>query len=99
MAEAVAQSFSHEALRAVLAQRSLHCFPDGIDERGAATGAFAVAVRGGGASRAQVFFNSVEFADEIEYPCGIGIGGGFDCLEEVPADVGEAGDEAYTRMQ
>ncbi len=98
MAEAVNKRFSHEAFRAVLRQSHFHGCPDGFDEWSATFVTGAVALRRTCSARAQVFFHSVEFADEVEDPCGTGIGGGFDCLDEVPAYVGEAGDEAYARI-
>ena len=98
MAEAVAQGFSHEALRAMLACGGFHGCTDGFDEWAAAFDPGALALRWTGSARAQVFFYSVELADEAEDLCGIRVWAGFKHFDEVPTYVGEAGDEAYERI-
>ncbi len=73
MAKAVSKRFSHEAFRAVLRQGRLHGCPDGLDEWSATFVTGALALRRTCSARAQVFFHSVEFADEVDDLRGIRI--------------------------
>ncbi len=74
MAEAVAQGFSHETLRSMLTCGGFHGCTDRFDEWGAVFNTGALALRWTSSARKQVFFYSVELADEAHLRIGFGVG-------------------------